>query len=165
MSRKILVVSDSHGRNKNLEKALSHFGKKGEELEMLIHLGDSQGSLEDIERLALCPVRAVRGNCDFSGDFPLVDFVQIGDEKALLTHGHRYQCNYSTDVLVDMAKANDASIVMYGHTHVPMVQKEDGVMVLNPGSISQPRQEGCRPTYLVITIREDGRKEYVVVEM
>lgn len=165
MSRKILVVSDSHGHNKNLCKALSYFGERGNELEMLIHLGDSQGSFEELEELAACPVKAVRGNCDFSRDFPLVDFVTIGEEKAMITHGHRYGCKYSTETLVEMAEANGASIVMFGHTHIPMVEEDGNVMVLNPGSISLPRQPGGRPTYLVITIEDSGRTDFVVVEM
>ena len=165
MSKKILVISDSHGRDANVKKALSYFGKKGKELEMLIHLGDSQGSLQEIERLAACPVKAVRGNCDFSGDFPIADFVWIGDEKALITHGHRYGCKFSTDGLRDMALANGATIAMFGHTHIPLVEENGGVKILNPGSISQPRQYSGKPSYLVITIEDDGRKDFAVVEM
>ncbi|MBR1741691.1 MAG: metallophosphoesterase [Lachnospiraceae bacterium] len=165
MSKKILVVSDSHGYNGNLLQALSHFGENGRELEMMIHLGDSQGTLEELEGFVDCPVKAVRGNCDYSSDLPFVDFVQIGEEKAMITHGHKYSCNYSPEMLVDTAKANGASIVMYGHTHIPVVASERGVTVLNPGSISQPRQQGRKPTYLVITLEEDGRKNFMVVEM
>ncbi len=165
MRKKILVVSDTHGNNRNLTRAISHFGVKGKNLELLIHLGDSQGDLIDLKHLVDCPVKAVRGNCDFSRDFPLADFVQIGEEKALITHGHRYGCKYSLETLKEMALANGASIVMFGHTHEPLVERGGEVTVLNPGSISQPRQAGGRPTYLVITIEEDGTKDYAVVEM
>ena len=165
MSRKILVVSDSHGYNGNLLEALSHFGKNGKDLEMLIFLGDSQGALEELEGFIDCPVKAVRGNCDYSSEYPLVDFVEIDDEVAMITHGHRYGCNYSTETLADVAEANGASIVMYGHTHIPVVTEENGVTILNPGSISLPRQQGRKPSYLVITIEDDGRKNFVVVEM
>ena len=89
MSRKILVVSDSHGYNGNLLEALSHFGKNGKDLEMLIFLGDSQGALEELEGFVACPVKAVRGNCDYGSDAPLVDFVDIDVETAMITHGHR----------------------------------------------------------------------------
>lgn len=165
MSRKILVVSDSHGYNGNLLEALSHFGKNGSELEMLIHLGDSGGALGELEDFLDCPLIAVRGNCDHSTEYPLVDFVQIGDEAAMITHGHKYSCHYSTERLVEAAKENGASIVMYGHTHIPNVTSGDGMTVLNPGSISLPRQSGSKPTYLVITLEDDGRKNFVVVEM
>ena len=45
MARKILVVSDTHGNNTNLRKAVNAFGPRGEQLEMLIHLGVIHGSL------------------------------------------------------------------------------------------------------------------------
>ena len=49
---------------------------------------------------------------------------------------------------------------MYGHTHKPFLEKVNGVTVLNPGSLSYPRQEGRRPSYMVITVSDDGRMDY-----
>ena len=164
LGRKILVVSDSHGKNTNLEKVIRCFGDKGKDLELLIHLGDMECPLERIQRLVSCPVKAVRGNCDFS-NLPAADFVMIGEEKAMVTHGHRYQCKLTTDMMKEMAAANGASIVLFGHTHMPMLDLGGAVKVANPGSISLPRQEGHRPTYLVITIEDDGRLQFVNVEM
>lgn len=48
-------------------------------------------------------------------------------------------------------------IVMYGHTHRPVVDTEDGVIAVNPGSLSYPRQEGHRPSYIVMEL--NGRNE------
>lgn len=165
MSKKILVVSDSHGNNDNLKKAISNFGPKGKDLEMLIHLGDMQCPLDNIKALVDCPVKAVRGNCDFSSEVPGTDLVMIGGEKAMITHGHRYHCKYNTELMEEIARENGATIVMFGHTHEPMVEGHGGIMVVNPGSISEPRQAGHRPTYLVITLEDDGRKDFVVVTM
>ncbi len=54
---------------------------------------------------------------------------------------------------------------MYGHTHKPSLSVEDGVMVLNPGSIAYPRQAGRKATYMVMEIEEgkdaDVRLMYV----
>ncbi len=83
----------------------------------------------------------------------------------LLTHGHRYGCKAGTDQMKELARANGAGLVLYGHTHIPMIDEHSGIKAMNPGSISQPRQEGHRPTYLVITIEDDGRWEYAVVTM
>ncbi len=165
MAGKILVVSDSHGNNVNLKKAIAAFGKRGEMLKMLIHLGDIQGSLESIERLADCPVEAVSGNCDFIAGLPGTKLVQIGREKALITHGHRYGCKYGTGQMRELAKANGAGIVLFGHTHMPYMEHFPDMRVMNPGSISLPRQEGHRPTYLVITEKEDAHLEFVIVTM
>lgn len=164
MSKKYLVVSDSHGNNANLCKALSYFGPRGKELEMLIHLGDSQGALEKIEALADCKVEAVRGNCDASG-LPVAKLISIGNKTALITHGHRYGCKSGTDLMKEMAKENGAEIVLFGHTHEPLLQLQGTVKVANPGSISLPRQPDRRPTYLVITIEDSGRMDFVIVAM
>lgn len=165
MSRKILVVSDSHGNITNLKKAIEVFGPRGEQLEMLIHLGDIQGSLESIERLVDCPVEAVKGNCDYAPELQGTKLITIGNEKALITHGHRYGCKSGTDAMKELAKANGAGMVLFGHTHMPLIEKSPDMKVLNPGSISLPRQAGYRPTYLVITIEDDERMEFAIVTM
>jgi hypothetical protein len=165
MSRKILVVSDSHGNNTNLRKAIEVFGTRGEQLERLIHLGDMQVPLEEIQRLADCPVEAVRGNCDFAPELPAVKLLPIGGELALITHGHRYNCRMGTAQMKELARENGAGLVLFGHTHEPLMELDSDVKVLNPGSISLPRQDGHRPTYLVITIEEDNRLEFAAVTM
>ena len=165
MAKKILVVSDSHGNNTNLRKAIKAFGDKGKQLEMLVHLGDIQGSLEGIEQLVDCPVEAVSGNCDFTPGLPGTKIISIGKEKALITHGHRYGCKMGTGTMRELAKANGAGIVLFGHTHMPLLENYQDMKIMNPGSISQPRQEGRRPTYLVITIEEDEHLEFAIVTM
>lgn len=165
MSRKILVVSDSHGDNTNLRKAIQFFGDRGKELEMLIHLGDIQGSLEGIQNLVDCPVEAVSGNCDFIPGLPATKLISIGKETALITHGHRYGCKWGTEQMKELARANGAGIVLFGHTHMPLMENFSDIKVMNPGSIFRPRQDGHRPTYLVITIEEDECLEFAIVTM
>jgi predicted phosphodiesterase len=52
---------------------------------------------------------------------------------------------------------------MCGHTHVPLIERGE-VTIVNPGSISQPRQEGHIPTYLVMNI-ENGQVDFVPVHL
>ena len=132
---------------------------------MLIHLGDIQGSLESIEQLVDCPVEAVSGNCDYAPGLQGTKLIQIGKEKALITHGHRYGCKMGTGAMKELAKANGAGMVLFGHTHMPLLENFSDMKVMNPGSISLPRQEGHRPTYLVITIEEDERMNFAIVTM
>ena len=42
----------------------------------------------------------------------------------------------------------------YGHTHRPVVEEEDGILVINPGSLTFPRQQGRRPSYAVMDVEE-----------
>ena len=164
MSKKILVVSDSHGGNMNLRKAVAAFGERGQQLEMLIHLGDL-GSLAGIEKLVNCPVVAVRGNCDTAPELPKTQLVSIGNETVWLTHGHLYGCKAGTERMKDAAKENGAGIVLFGHTHIPLMENFSDIKVMNPGSITMPRQEGHCPTYMVITVEEDGHLEFAIVTM
>ena len=53
-----------------------------------------------------------------------------------------------------------ADVVMFGHTHRPCLEESGGIVVLNPGSISYPRQEGRAATYMTIELDEDGRMAF-----
>ena len=55
-------------------------------------------------------------------------------------------------------------IVMYGHTHKPVVDRGKEIIAINPGSLTYPRQEGRRPSYIVMTI-EDGIRQDVSFEI
>lgn len=155
---KILIVSDSHGRNENLKKAVANM--KGTH-DRMIHLGDFQCDVSAIEELAGCPVDIVRGNGDsFLSGIPQSKIIEIEGYRILLTHGHQY--GGMVEPLRELARENGASIVMFGHTHVPLVDTGEDVAAVNPGSISQPRQEGRKPSYLVMNI-ENGTVDFVPV--
>ncbi len=163
MSKKILIVSDTHGKNTNLKKVIERIGK---DMDMMIHLGDSLCSLETMQEMIDCPVEMVRGNCDsLMHGLPIAKLIQIDQYKALITHGHQYGGKWGVSSMREAAVENGAQIVMFGHSHEPMLEKYPDVVVLNPGSLSQPRQEGHEPTYMVMTIEEDGRAEYSIVKM
>ena len=51
---------------------------------------------------------------------------------------------------------------MYGHTHMPVIEDEDGILVINPGSLTYPRQRGRRPSYAVMQI-EEGKDPQVEI--
>ena len=61
---KILIVSDTHGKHKNLKEILS----REKEIDLMIHLGDVEGGEEEIIQMAGCPVEMVSGNNDFFCD-------------------------------------------------------------------------------------------------
>ena len=70
-----------------------------------------------------------------------------------------------TGAMRELAEANSADMVLFGHTHMPLIENYPDMKIMNPGSISQPRQEGHRPTYLVITVEEDEHMEFAIVTM
>ena len=44
--------------------------------------------------------------------------------------------------------------MLFGHTHKPVIEKKNGVLVINPGSVSFPRQEGRKPSYVILNLEE-----------
>ena len=156
---KILVMSDTHGREDNLEKALAEVGMP----DYAIHLGDSENGGDRMRRMLSCPLYMVAGNCDFFCDLPKTAFVEIGGCKIMITHGHYYYVTVGTRDLVEEAKTNGCNVAMFGHTHRPFIDQSDAELtVLNPGSLSFPRQEGRRPSYAVMTVEEGEAPEYVL---
>ena len=153
MSERILIVSVTHGRLNYFKEMLARTGKP----DRLIHLGDSEGQQDEIARLAGCPVDIVRGNCDYSSDLAQDKLIEIGKYRVFLTHGHRYQVNFGIQTLKEAALLRGADIAMYGHTHYPENSVYGGIIVVNPGSVSQPRQLNHKPTYGILTVDDSGK--------
>ena len=155
---KILVVSDTHRKDDHLKLVLSEECP----LDMLIHLGDAEGSEHFIPDWVNpeCRMEMVLGNNDFFSRLDREREIDIAGHKAFITHGHYYGVSMGPEGLVDEAKSRGCDIAMYGHTHRPFLDVIDGVTVLNPGSLSYPRQEGRRPSYMIIHVDADGKMDY-----
>lgn len=149
---RILIVSDSHGRSHYMEKAILD----AYPFDRLIHLGDIEGEEDYLREITPCPVDIVAGNNDFFSFEPKEKVIQIGSHRCFITHGHHHNVYSNTEMLKAAARVHGADIAMYGHTHVPKVDMKSDVWVVNPGSISLPRQEGRKPTYIVMEINAEG---------
>ena len=157
---RILIMSDSHGRNENVELAIAQVREEIGEFQMLIHLGDV-GDAREIESLAGVPFYIVRGNTDYDAKLLNANVIEAGGHRIFATHGHLYQVDMRLDLLRFAALENDCDIAMYGHTHVPYLEEDpDDVTILNPGSISKPRQADHRYTYMVMEIDDEDEVTY-----
>ena len=152
---KALIVSDTHGSHRNLERVI----EKEQPLDLLIHLGDVEGGEDYIEAIADCPVHVVAGNNDFFSDLPREDEILLEGHKIMVTHGHNYGVSMDLYGVSEEAAARGCEIVCFGHTHKPVVEKKNGVLVINPGSLSFPRQEGRRPSYAVMELHKGEEPE------
>lgn len=155
---KILIVSDTHRRHENLITVLHRV----QPLDLLIHLGDSVGCEDYIGELAGCPLEIVAGNNDFFSALPREKELMLGHYRVLLTHGHYYYVNAGIADIMSEASARSFDIVMFGHTHRPVIEYGDGVIALNPGSLSFPRQEGKRPSYIIMDIDKKGNAHFEI---
>lgn len=155
--KRILVISDSHGRNENVKKAVDKAGK----IDMMIHLGDVGANYPEVERMCGMPTYLVAGNCDYSdGVLKERVILTVGGHKIYATHGHRQGVNFGLNNLAYTAMQNDCDIAMYGHTHVPFLDEDGECTVLNPGSISLPRQENHKKTFMIMTVNDDDTIDY-----
>lgn len=153
---KILIVSDTHGRHGNLDEVLEREGK----IDMLIHLGDVENDEHYIEAIAEWPVHMIAGNNDFFSYLPGEKEIKIGKYKVFMTHGHGYYVSMNTRRLRDEAKVRGVDIVLFGHTHKPYIDVEGDLKVINPGSLSYPRQEGRQASYVVMEINANGNADF-----
>ena len=94
---KVLIVSDTHGQDENLEETVLREAP----FDYLIHCGDVEGREIFIEALAECPCTIVAGNNDFFTDLPYEEEVTLEGHKILVTHGHHYFVSRDYDKLVE----------------------------------------------------------------
>lgn len=155
---KILIVSDTHRKHEYLEEVLEQV----KPLDMLIHLGDVEGCEDYIEVIAECPVEVVAGNNDFFSDLQGEREMRIGKYKVLLTHGHYYYVNAGIGHIRREAEVRNIDIAMFGHTHRPFFEQDGDRVILNPGSISYPRQDGKNPSYIIMDLDEEGEAHFSI---
>lgn len=153
---RLVVVSDSHGRPHRNALPLV------EQLEpaAILHAGDV-GPLTHLDRLeTIAPTIAVRGNVDSraTGLFDIVT-VELHDDQAvrlrlLLVHIGIARSRLRREIR-ELAQRREAQLVVCGHSHIPWLGTDDGVAVLNPGSIG-PRRFSLPITMGSIDVKQEG---------
>lgn len=140
MAKKFMVASDLHGSNIALDKVLAIFEESG--ADKLILLGDifGTGAEEMVEKLNKISGRLtiVKGNNDWYYEPENAKFVilkeayeNINGKIAYLCHGHKLNDMY--------LEGYGARIVMIGHVHRPILQDNNGIVFMCPGSMAVPR--------------------------
>lgn len=164
MERKIIAVSDSHGVITNLSKVFDMHS----DADAFVHLGDGAREFNALCRQREIVGYSLLGNCDLAFMCPYAEsphaIYVIGGKRFFMTHGNLYGVKSNREALVSIAKekAPDVDFILYGHTHLPENKylspesdSEKGIYLINPGSISCPRELN-RPSYAVILIKENS---------
>ena len=138
---RLLVISDTHGHYFDFP----HLLRRVMPIDGVIHCGDVCGDEEELRETALDVAKVscviVRGNNDFSRELPAEQIFAFDGHRVLVTHGHWLEIYYSTDRVRAYAKEKGCDVVCCGHTHVARVERgEDGILVVNPGSLTLPRR-------------------------
>lgn len=170
---KYLIASDLHGSAKYARLLREAYVR--EQADRLILLGDLlyHGPRNDLPEeydpkkvtailnSLSADILAVRGNCDAEVDQMVLDFPMMADYALLsegkhlvfITHGHLFHRE-------QLPPLHEGDVLLHGHTHVPVCEDCGGITVMNPGSISMPK-EGSHHGYMTL---EDGVFEWKTVE-
>lgn len=146
MSHLIIAASDTHGQSEYLKLLRDVYPRA----DAFIFCGDLEDDPGRIKGWAM-----VKGNNDWYSTAPDARVIQIGDVKVFVTHSHLFGYYNREQKLAARAKENGCRLALYGHTHRGSIEEIDGVMLVNPGSMSQPR-DGKDPSYAEIWIEDDG---------
>lgn len=139
---RIGIISDTHG------KILPGIQNIFKDVDLIIHCGDI-GPIDIFKKLQeIAPVEAVLGNTDnfiYYPDLKKYRFITINGLNVLVQH------EFNPKKIKKTIMDKKVDIILYGHTHMPFVKKEDGVLYLNPGSATQGRG-GFPPSAAIVSI-------------
>lgn len=170
---KIFIASDIHGSSFYCKKMIEAFNT--EKADRILLLGDIlyHGPRNDLPEgyapkeviTMLNPLAdrmiCVRGNCDGEVDDMVLDFPVLAEYAIIsdnslenniifATHGHHYNA-------ASLPKLIKGDVLLHGHTHIPAFQNVEGVYVVNPGSVSIPK-ENSEHSYMIFENSEFTRK-------
>lgn len=148
----LVFLSDIHGRLPSLQAALAAADRESPDLIVLpgdlLYHGPRNGLFEGYDPAGCVPLLndradqfvAVRGNCDSEVDQMLLTFPMMGDYTTLFVEGQRFFVTHGHRHFGDELPALPAgTIVVSGHTHLPVLAQEGGLTFFNPGSVSLPK--------------------------
>ncbi len=157
---KFLVMSDSHGASLGIIRAL----RAHPDAQAVFFLGDGVSDfLSKKDSFPSVAFFAVAGNCDIGLGAALglrhAEEITLEGKKIFFCHGHTYGVKGGLGNLISAARAREADIVLFGHTHIPLEryvpEDEDGraLYLVNPGSLGGRSESGER-SYAVITVKD-----------
>lgn len=122
----ILIISDYHKREDLVVDLIKKYNPT-----YTICCGDGESDLSFYEENNII---SVKGNCDLA-NLPHVKILEIEGRKILVTHGHLYNVHFDIFKLYLLAKENDCECVLFGHTHIQMIEEYEGKTFINPGAL------------------------------
>ncbi len=163
------IISDSHDHLENLKLTLTWF--RDHDVEQIIHCGDLThwASLcEAWPENYSAPIHLVAGNGDFPNEFATLP---PDAQPRLIYHGARGDLHldqspqgpciafcHTPASAKDLARSGCYSIVFYGHTHRPWIEKINSAFLINPGNLCGRRHEASFALYDSATKRLDLKR-------
>lgn len=130
------VIGDIHGNYSGLKQAVEQLNQP----DLLLFTGDG---FREISRLVgeidTLQIIGVRGNCDFWTEYPFEQIINLDQYKVLLTHGHTYGVKNGLTRIGLAAREQEVDLVVFGHTHQPLITEWYELKMLNPGTLCRER--------------------------
>lgn len=150
-----VVLSDSHGRYKNVQKLAPLFAEN----DFVVHLGDGSSDMRPYTAQEPDKFYVMKGNCDFScGQEECV--IEAEGLSVFCCHGHRYGVKRGIEGLAARAKELGCAVALYGHTHRAEISTVDGVLCINPGALGSYAD----PSYCYLVLHK-GKATPTLVEL
>jgi len=143
------LISDTHG----LVRPEVHDALEG--VEMILHAGDVGGHEVLTELSTIAPVHAVYGNTDAPGEPGLVMERGFRLEGVTIHVSHGHELGRPT--VERLLARYEADVIVYGHTHRPLLERSGTRLVVNPGAAG-PRRFDLKPSVARLTLR-NGRAD------
>lgn len=125
------IISDTHGSIEAAERAVRTIP----DADCWLHAGDYSQDALALKRITGVPIYSARGNCDgYETEAKLDEYIELGGKQCWITHGHCYDVKHSVRELIYWAHQYEADIVVYGHTHIPAIERSGERYFINPGS-------------------------------
>lgn len=135
------LISDTHGLLR--PEALTALAG----VEQILHAGDVGGASILARLRQIAPVQAVCGNVDARELFPAAIDIELEGARLHMSHGHELGAP-TPDRLVERY---DADIIIYGHTHKPLLRRIGTTLVVNPGAAG-PRRFDLKPSVALLRL-------------
>ncbi len=159
MTTRVVVIGDTH--LPRFGRALAEFVRAAcSDADLILHAGDHTEPFVLELLSALAPTEAVAGNNDPPELVERLGFSRVVEVEGVrigLTHGHLGPGRTTPDrAWVTFADAEPrVDAVAFGHSHQPMIERRDGIWLLNPGSPTDRRRQ---PTFSLMRLEVDGRE-------
>ena len=90
-------------------------------------------------------------------DLPKTRTVHLHGRKIFMCHGSPWNQNFyiypdSTRKVFTRIAETDCDLLIYGHTHYPYIKKIKGKLIVNPGSVGQPRDKGSLASWAEVNL-------------
>lgn len=151
---KIAFIGDTHNNKLAINLALNKIRELS--IDIIIHLGDCVSDISYLRESFNGEIYAVAGNCDYSVKYPKEKILDIHGIKIFFTHGDLYGVKNSLSSILYKGEEVGADIILFGHTHISMMDEVNNIILMNPGSIPKPSPWSVTGCVGLIDISDDG---------